>query len=75
MNNKYNNHHQDQNLISIMDTRHMGSEDPTSPGSQGFKDWTSKQSKETPGAGGQGQGTCDVMQCCQMREVGCSLFV
>ena len=59
-----------------MDSRHMGSEDLASPGAQGFKDWTSKQSKESPGGrGGEGQGTCHVMQCCEMREVRFSIFV
>lgn len=52
-----------------MDSRHMGSDDLVSPGSQGFKDWTTKPSKETPSGRGETQPTCDVMQCCNMREV------
>ena len=52
-----------------MDSKHMGSEDLASPGMQGFKDWTSKPSKENPGGRGEKHATCDAMQCCEMSEV------
>lgn len=31
-----------------MDGKHMGSEDLASPGTQGFKDWSSKPGKNMP---------------------------